>query len=260
MKLLAIVSGRLGGNTQTASELIAEAVTALARSFGKECVFEVINLGSENLSFCRGCRLCFERGEQSCPLNDSLLSLRDRIAAADAVILASPVYVEDVSGVMKNFIDRMAFNCYRPAFAGKLALVLTTSGVGATSHARSTMMTALRLWGFSLCGGYNLRMGARLKRDEIRARHGNALQKSAKQLFNAFRHQSALRPSLQSLIVFTVQQHSWSRQNTPSPYTRAYWEEQGWLNPKCAFYIPHKRKLAQGFARIAGHAIARFFV
>jgi hypothetical protein len=103
-------------------------------------------------------------------------------------------------------------------------------------------------------------MGARLKRDEIRARHGKALQKSAKRLLNAFHRHAALRPSLQSMIVFTVQQHSWRRQNTPSAFTRAYWEQQGWLDPKCVFYMPHRRKLAQGFARIAGHAIARFFV
>ncbi len=259
MKLLIVTSGRPGGNTQTAAELIAENLAVLKQAQGS-LTFETVNLGMEGIGFCRGCRLCFERGEQTCPCADNLLDLRDRIAAADALILASPVYVEDVSGVMKNFIDRMAFNCYRPAFAGKLALVLTTSGVGATRHARKTMMTALRLWGFTLCGDYNLRMGARLKRDEIKKRHEKTLRNAAKRLCDAGNRGRAQRPSLQSLIVFTVQQHSWRREVTPSAVTRAYWERQGWLNPKCAFYIPHRRKIVQGIARLAGLAIAKFFI
>lgn len=260
MKLLAIVSGRPNGNTQSATELITEDVAALARETGDDFTCEAVNLSSQDFAFCRGCRLCFERGEHTCPCGDNLLGLRDRITAADAIILASPVYVEDVSGGMKNFIDRMAFHCYRPAFAGKLALVLTTSGVGATSHARKTMATALRLWGFSLCGAYNFRVGACLKRDEISARHGKALQDAARRLFTAWKRGAALRPSLYSLIVFTVQQHSWRQKNTASEYTREYWQQKGWLDPKCGYYIPHRRRLAQGFARLAGHAIARFFV
>jgi multimeric flavodoxin WrbA len=33
---------------------------------------------------------------------------------AEAYVFASPVYVEDINGVMKNWIDRMAFNSHRP--------------------------------------------------------------------------------------------------------------------------------------------------
>jgi multimeric flavodoxin WrbA len=34
-------------------------------------------------------------------------------------VFASPIYVEDVNGAMKNFIDRMAYNCHRPRFFGR---------------------------------------------------------------------------------------------------------------------------------------------
>lgn len=260
MKLLAIVSGRPGGNTQTAAERIAKEAGALAQASGDDFSFEVVHLSAVNLAPCRGCRLCFEQGEEKCPCKDSLLAVRDRVAAADSVILASPVYVEDVSGVMKNFIDRFAFHCYRPAFAGKPALVLTTSGLGATTHARKTMAAALRLWGFSLSAIVNFRMGARMKPEEIESHHGDAIRASAKRLYTAWKSGAALRPSLYSLIVFTVQQHSWRRQITPSETSRSYWEQKGWLDPKCGYYIPHQRKLAQGLARFAGHAIAKFFV
>jgi multimeric flavodoxin WrbA len=48
---------------------------------------------------------------------------------------------------MKNWIDRMAFNNHRPAFAGKSAVIVTTSGMGSTSHTQKTMQYALMAWG-----------------------------------------------------------------------------------------------------------------
>ena len=49
--------------------------------------------------------------------------------AADGIIFASPVYVNDVSGIAKTWIDRLAYVCHRPAFAGKCAYLIATVGV-----------------------------------------------------------------------------------------------------------------------------------
>lgn len=84
---------------------------------------ERISLGQLDLNTCRGCRVCFDKGEEKCPLKDDVLSIRDKMILADGILAASPVYVEDVNGIMKNWIDRMAFNCHRPAFAGKSAYI-----------------------------------------------------------------------------------------------------------------------------------------
>jgi hypothetical protein len=181
--------------------------------------------------------------------------------AADGVIVASPVYVEDVSGAMKNWIDRMAYHCYRPAFAGKLACVVTTSGVGTTGRAARTMGTALRLWGYKLCRRRNFRTGARMTEDDMSARHGRAIDKQARRFYSGVIKGSALRPSAYSLIAFTVQQFSWRHRGEISNLTQQYWQRQGWLDKGCRFYIPHRRGLiVSGLARMAGLIIARFFV
>ncbi len=114
----------------------------LAKADGVTLAYETVSLMEEVLPGVP--RLLRER-RGLCPCRDGLAALRKKLLPADGVIAASPVYVEDVSGTMKNWIDRMAYHCYRPAFAGKLAFVVITSGVGTTGRAAQTMATAMRL-------------------------------------------------------------------------------------------------------------------
>ncbi len=62
-------------------------------------------------------------------------------------------------------------------------------------------------------------------------------------------------------ITFTVQQYSWRRRGEVSGITRQYWQQQGWLDKGCRFYIPHRRSfIVSGLTRMAGLVIARFFL
>jgi len=190
MKLLLInSSARVGGNTGRVMDLYEEAFSALTRELGVEIETERVNLSRLLLKTCLGCRACFDLGEEKCPLHDELLPLRDRLLAADGYVIASPVYVEDVSGVMKNWIDRMAFNSHRPAFYGKSALLFTSSAVGSTSHALTTMRTAFGTWAIKTLGGLKFRLGAITEPEEIRKRYANRIQRSARRLVGSIQKQ-----------------------------------------------------------------------
>jgi len=261
MRILVITGGRINGNTQKMAGLIARRMETLAKADGVPFAYETVNLLDCSLQFCRGCRVCFEKGEALCPCKDGLAALSAKMDTADGVLLSSPVYVEDVGGTVKNWIDRMAYHCYRPAFAGKLACVVTTSGVNATGHARRTMATALRLWGYKLCGRRNFRTGARMTEGEMLIRHAEAMDKTARRFYHELKNGSALRPSVYSLIAFTVQQYSWRHRGEVSDVALQYWKQKGWLDKGCRFYIPHRRNaVITGLARAAGLVIARFFV
>lgn len=167
MKVISIISSnRKNGNTERLISLLEVELQSTAMSLHEEIEIERVALGHEELKMCLGCRVCFDKGEELCPLKDELLHIRELINAADGVILASPVYVEDVNGIMKNWIDRMAFNCHRPAFAGKTAMVITTSGMRSTNHALHTMKTALVLWGLYVVGQYKFCTGDFMKTEE----------------------------------------------------------------------------------------------
>ncbi len=259
MKVLAITAGRINGNTQKAAAALINELAALAKTGGMEIETDIIKLGETELRLCRGCRVCLEKGEELCPCKDSGQDIARKMREADAIILASPVYVEDVSGSMKNLIDRMAYNCYRQALAGKTAYVIKTSGIGSTAHAAGTMTAALSLWGFSVAGVLKLITGGdRMSEDALISRYGKAVKRAAKKMYAGIK--KAPNPSVRSLIVFKVQQISWQKTKEQS-ITRDYWQQQGWLDSRCTYYTPHSRSRAlTAGMRAVGRAVALFFV
>jgi multimeric flavodoxin WrbA len=252
MKVLFLLgSGRQDGNTARAIEIFRESLERSSSEMGVVFEAETVFLGQENLLFCRGCRVCFDHGENFCPLKDGLLAVRDKVNAADALVIASPVYVEDVSGLIKNWIDRMAFHSHRPSLYGKCAWLITTSASRSTKHSLRTMSVALTTWGVKVLGGSMLFLGALSRKEEIGAKYGAALDKAARSLFKAVQSRSAEKPSLFSLIAFRVQQNMWRRKKNDS-FDRRYWTNKGWLAPGCAYYVPNRagvvKRLAAGLA------------
>jgi len=137
LKIITLVSSyRTTGNTNRVVSLIEKELTSLAQMEKVDLDIERIQLHSFDIKLCCGCRVCFDKGEEKCPMKDELLVIFKKLYQADVILAASPVYVEDVNGIMKNWIDRMAYNCHRPAFAGKYAYIVTTSGSGTSNHTK----------------------------------------------------------------------------------------------------------------------------
>jgi NAD(P)H-dependent FMN reductase len=91
---------------------------------------EMLHLADMNLQSCRGCFSCIKLGEDKCPLRDDRVVIEKKIEEADGIILISPGYVQNVSGLMKNFMDRMAYTNHRPRFFGKKAMIVANGGAG----------------------------------------------------------------------------------------------------------------------------------
>lgn len=261
MKLLLInSSARVGGNTARVLNLYEEAFASLSSELGVEIETERVNLSRLEIKTCLGCRVCFDQGEAKCPRQDDLLPLRDQMRAADGYVLASPVYVEDVNGILKNWIDRMAFTSHRPALYGKAALLCTTSGIGSSNHALNTMRTAVGTWGIKTVGGRKFRLGAISGPEEIKARYSKAIFTSARRLMRVVRRQP-FRPSFYSMVAFTVQQSYWRRSAASfETFDYAFWNEAGWLDRGRWYYDPALARSPKALAaRLIGFAVALFF-
>lgn len=94
-------SARIESNT---GALVDIALAELERC-GVRC--EKVMLGAYKLLPCVEHNDCAER--EACPRPDDMAAILDKVYAADGLILASPVYYEDVSSQMKMFIDRNYF-------------------------------------------------------------------------------------------------------------------------------------------------------
>jgi len=260
VNILALVgSNRKKGNTARLVQLIGAQLETLAARAGHPLTFETLYLGDLDIRPCRGCRACFDRGEDACPLKDDVPLIRAKMDAADGLLLASPVYVDDVSGLVKTWMDRLAYLCHRPALAGKCAYPIATVGGSSTRHALRTMNAALLTWGYHLVGQAGYKMGALTPPDEL-APYQPAAARVAEQLFRAVSQQRALRPSWVSLIAFKIQQLAWQRE-PPGSYDRTWWQAQGWLDPACTFYLPPRTpRVKVEVARLLGAVLARWMI
>lgn len=64
---------------------------------------EIVTLADKNLQYCTS---CFKCNTDPCPIQDDMQTIYPKLLKADAIILGSPVYIYNVSGRMKTFIDR----------------------------------------------------------------------------------------------------------------------------------------------------------
>ncbi len=80
-----------------------------ARSKGAET--ECINLYDIEYKGCRSCYACKREGTGygTCAIQDELTSVLDRIQAADALILGTPIFYGSATGEMRSFLERLLF-------------------------------------------------------------------------------------------------------------------------------------------------------
>lgn len=123
MKVLAINSGRKNGNTY---QLLVQIQCILSE---EKIDLEIINLHDYNILPCIGCEVCLLKG--NCNRKDDVETIKNKIIDSDALILASPVYLRSISGILKTFVDRTCTWYHRPVLYGKPILsVSTTKGSG----------------------------------------------------------------------------------------------------------------------------------
>jgi multimeric flavodoxin WrbA len=258
MKILLLQSsGRASGNTARAVRAAEEALEAEAVAAGIALETEIVDLARCDIRPCKGCRSCFDRGESTCPLQDEILSVKEKMKAADGLLLAGPVYVNDVNGILKNWIDRLAHVCHRPEFAGKTAMLLATTGSTSAKHTLRSMQVPLWTWGYRIAAQTWIAAGATMPAEELKARHGEKIGREARRFFNDIRENRAATPSFLSLLVFRIQQAGWSKA-APGTIDHAYWMGKGWLDMRrCTWFLPHHANpITVAAARLVGSVAA----
>lgn len=79
-----------------------------AKSAGAQV--DYIKLKDMKISPCTGCFTCWTKTPGECIFKDDMSDLRLKFRKADLVVFASPLYIFNVTGIMKNFLDRLLPN------------------------------------------------------------------------------------------------------------------------------------------------------
>ena len=126
MKKVTVLVGspHKGGATFTAARQFLENLESFGDVHG-----EIVVLSDYDIGVCHGCKICFNRGEERCPLKDDRDVLIEKMMASDGVVFASPNYSFQVSAIMKIFLDRLGFLFHRPRFHGKTSTSIVVQGI-----------------------------------------------------------------------------------------------------------------------------------
>lgn len=108
MKQVIILNGspRKNWNTYKMCESFANGV----KESGAEA--EIIDLYNVDFKGCRSCFACKLKGGKSygkCGYIDGLTPVLEKIYQADGLVIASPIYFGDLTGVTRNLIERLFF-------------------------------------------------------------------------------------------------------------------------------------------------------
>lgn len=156
IKIVGIISSpRINGSTAL---LVREALRG-AEEAGAETV--EIFLTKYSIEFCKGCSRCMAEGE--CVISDDLAALRNELASADGIILASPNYANSYNAIMKQFLERLGlFEFLTSNLFGEkhVAAISTAGGSGAKKVAKG--LTCLPRDGIFKRGYVSGRLGVNL--------------------------------------------------------------------------------------------------
>jgi multimeric flavodoxin WrbA len=180
-RVVAVIgSPRRRGNTVT----LVEAALEELELAGCDCT--QIVLSALRINACDGHENCGERA--ACPHDDDMPGVLEQVYAADGLILATPVYYENVSGQMKTFMDRNATRYYHGEWLTPKAVGLIA--VAAESSADDTLAAMRRFVALSnpaelpvvALGGWANEPGAAADDAELMAR-ARALGRSMAEQF-----------------------------------------------------------------------------
>ncbi len=219
---------------------------------------ELVFLSDHQLGLCTGCKACFIRGEEFCPLHDDRDLLIEKLNRSDGVILASPVYSFQVSAHMKAFLDRLGFAFHRPRFFGKTFTSLVVEGL----FGGKPVVKYLGFVGMAL--GFNVVKGSRVvcRRnpdsandpiiDSERRPMDEILAAQARRFHDRLLAPALPPPSLFDLFVFRMARTSILREQAADRPDPRYYRDHGW--DRSAYYYPTRLGPAM---RVAGRAFDR---
>lgn len=182
--------------------------------------FEEIHLIEKNIPMCIGCYNCFNDGEGACPHFDKVNPIVEKIRDADGIIIATPVFAMNVSGILKNFIDHTAYFYHRPEFFTKKALVVVSTAGAGQKKVANYIDETLRHWGVNkvykiavACGG----------KDELETKKIDSV---SRKFYDDLKSGKLHSPTFNDLIYFNVWK-AMALSEVPIPADAEYWRKTG---------------------------------
>jgi multimeric flavodoxin WrbA len=197
-KVTAFVGSSRKRNTYRAAEQYLNNLKAMG-----DFETEIVVLSDYQLGICRGCQMCFNKGEEFCPLKDDRDVLFAKMMASDGVIFATPNYVWDMSGIMKVFLDRFGFACHRPRYFGKAFTSIVVQAVSRGEKIVDTFDWTANTLGFNTLKGMTI-TAFDPHTEQQEQKINQDLARHSRRFFDLLEKPAFCSPTLYQLMFFRV--------------------------------------------------------
>lgn len=169
MKILAIHGSPK--TIRSTTRRITQSVLEGAAEAGAE--IELVDLCDLRVTPCTACEGCSFNG--ICVFDDDLPSLVDRMKEADGIVFASPVYIDNVSGQMKIFFDRLADAIHYQMLAGKYGCSVASTHTSGGDKVVAYQNHVLNYLGVIAVGGISVATGGDERAVDTKAEEARSL-------------------------------------------------------------------------------------
>ncbi len=178
---------------------------------------EIISLKDYKLEFCSGCECCILKDK--CYIDDDVNIIMRKIIESDGLIIGTPVYLNNMSGILKTFLDRTCKWFHRTEVAQKPSMIVSTTQGSGLKNTMNSIEESISQWGVALCckiGRNGRTINTPIKRDDIK--NFIALVNNSGKGYS---------PSLKEITTFNVQKALSSK---IFKIDLDYWNKKGWTD------------------------------
>lgn len=145
-RILGIVcSPRNGGNTEI---LVHKALLSTEES---NIESDIITLANKRIFPCDGCARCRDTNE--CRIQDDMQEIYPKMLSADGLLVASPVYFWNISGLAKIFVDRTYAFLHKRRLRNKIGGIIVVAGRAGCSNAWLALNSFFTIHRMRVAGG-----------------------------------------------------------------------------------------------------------
>ena len=198
-----------------------------------EC--EMVMLGDHKIGTCSGCKTCFEKGEEFCPMKDDRDLLIGKMMSSDGVVFATPNYSFQVSAVMKIFLDRLGFVCHRPRFFGKTFTSIAVQGIYGGGKIIKYLNFLAKTLGFNTVKG-SCHTAFEPMTEKNKRKRDMTLAKHSRRFYERLMKPPLPAPALFDLMAFRMGRTSIKNLLGERSCDFRYYRDKGWF--ESGFYYP----------------------
>lgn len=221
MKILAINGSpkTVGSTTRKLTRMVLNG----AEEAGAET--EIIDICDFQVTPCTACDGCTLSG--ICVYNDDVPAVIERMKEADGIIFVSPVYIDNVSGQMKIFFDRLADAIHYQLLDGKFGCSVATTHTSGGEEVVSYLNHVLNYLGVIAVGGISVATegdaGSIYEKEDEAAELGKKLAEAITSGFSDLAQETEISDNREFFKAIVIENGDFR----PEDYDR--WVQKGWI-------------------------------